>query len=535
MGFLDRVSEAANHAVRRGLTSRRRAVASALGVVLLVTTVALAVNVGSPGGPVSQSTAESPSQTVGGAASPNPYSSLAAGLPSAAPGPSGSAERSPRPTAASPSDTPGPNPTPGPRGPHTFRFEEGDDPGADYSVMVEVVDTSGLVTSARHADPDPPEGEVRVDVPDGPVRMGFTRLPTEPNSLLIMWLADGCNTRDRLTVSEDASVIRLSTPPSISCPNPHVRGHRIVLAFDRRIDITRIRAAVGEPFIGPDDILPNALALASTSDVWVGGWSFLGESFLLHSTNAGDTWKLTGLGWGHVIDVAPLGGGDAVAAADCSGIDWRCNDGLFGTGGLGMRISSDPVKRLSMRSTVDGISILAPYPGGGDCCYWLRPTTTSGLGLPEILNPCSPGNRPADVVKLGASWIETICVSNGANQNKVLLSSKDDGQTWEVFASSGVAGELSGAGAVKGFEMSAGGFGLLWGAGASPSVTTDGGVTWGRVDMVDGEVRVARGGDVLDDVTAALLVWDARRSKTLILITRDAGVSWAEITSLEAG
>jgi hypothetical protein len=401
--------------------------------------------------------------------------------------------------------------------------------------MVEVVDVSGRVASARHADPDPPEGEVRVDVPDGPVRMGFTPLHTEPNSLLIMWLADGCNTRDRLTVSEDASVIRLSASPQIACPNPHVRGHRIVLAFDSGIDITRIRAAAGAPFIGPDDIRPNALTLMSASDVWVGGWSFLGESFLLHSTNAGDTWKLIGLGWGHVLDVAPLGASDAVAAADCSGIDWRCNDGLFGTGTLGMRISSDPVKRLSMRSTVDGISILAPYPGGGDCCFWLRPTTTSGLGLPEILNPCSPGNRPADVVKLGASWIETICVSSGANAEKVLLSSKDEGQTWEILASSGVAGELPGTGAVKGFDMSTGGFGLLWGAGARPSLTTDGGLTWRSLDIADGDVRVTRGGDVLDDSTAALLVWDARRSKTLILVTRDAGASWSEMTSLEGG
>jgi hypothetical protein len=429
---------------------------------------------------------------------------------------------------------PSPTATSRPRQPHTFRFREGDDPGADYSVMVEVVDTSGLVKSARHAQPDPPEGEVRVDIPDGPVRMGFARLRTEPNSLLVAWLADGCNTRDRLTVSDDASVIRLSSSPSIACRAPHVRGHRIVLALDRSLDIASIRAASGKPFIGPDDIRPNALALTSTSDVWVGGWSFLGESFLLRSTNAGETWQLIGLSWGHVLDIAPLGGGDAVAAAACSGIDWACNDGLFGAGELGMRIGWDPVTRLSMRSTGDGISILAPYPGGGDCCYWLRPTTTSGLGLPEILNPCSPGSRPADVVKLGASWIETMCVSQGANQDKVLLSSRDDGQTWEILASSDSDG-LPSAGALKGFDMSPGGFGLLWGAGESPSVTRDGGATWRSLSVADGRARVARGGDVLDDATGALLVWDERRSKTLVLLTRNAGASWSEMTSLEGG
>jgi hypothetical protein len=400
--------------------------------------------------------------------------------------------------------------------------------------MVEVVDTSGLVKSARHAQPDPPDGGVRVDIPDGPVRMAFARLPTEPNSLLVAWLADECNTRDRLTISKDASVIRLSASPPIACPFPHTPHHRIVLAFDRSVDISSIRADAGQPFIGPDDIRPNALALTSTSDLWVGGWSFLGESFLLRSTNAGDTWRLTGLSWGHVLDVAPLGGGDAIAVANCSGVEWSCSHGLFGAGALQMRIGSEPVTRLSMRSPGDGISILGPYPGAGDCCYSLRPTTTSGLGFTQILNPCPPGSRPADVVKLGASWIETICVSIETNEDRVLLSSKDDGQTWEVLATT-ATGELPKAGVVKGFDMSTGGFGMLWGAGARPSVTTDGGLTWRSLDVADGEVRQARGGDVLDDSTAALLVWDAHRSRTLILMTRDAGASWTEMTSLDGG
>jgi hypothetical protein len=88
---------------------------------------------------------------------------------------------------------------------------------------------------------------------------------------------------------------------------------------------------------------------------------------------------------------------------------------------------------------------------------------------------------------------------------------------------------------VKGFDMSTGGFGMLWGAGARPSVTTDGGLTWRSLDVAEGEVRQARGGDVLDDSTAALLVWDAHRSRTLILMTRDAGASWTEMTSLDGG
>jgi hypothetical protein len=400
--------------------------------------------------------------------------------------------------------------------------------------MVEVVDTSGLVKSARHAQPDPPEGEVRVDIPDGPVRMGFARLRTEPNSLLVAWLADGCNTRDRLTVSEDASVIRLSASPSIACPDPHTPHHRIVLAFNRSVDISSMRAAAGKPFIGPDDIRPNALALTSTSNVWVGGWSSVGESFLLHSTNAGNTWNLAGLGWGHVLDVAPLGSSDALAAVDCSGVHWSCLEGLFGSGSLRLQIGFDPVDRLSMRSASDGISILGPYAGGDGCCYWLRPTTTSGLGFPEIANPCTAGSRPADVVKLGPSWIETICVSDGADQNKVLLSSTDDGRSWVVLASSD-SGQLPNAGAVKGFDMSLAGFGLLWGPDAAPSVTVDGGHTWQPASVADGDGRVARGGDVLDGNTGALLVWDQRRSETLVMLTDDRGSSWYELTSLEGG
>jgi hypothetical protein len=428
----------------------------------------------------------------------------------------------PRPTSASPSQ------------PHTFRFAEGDDPGAYYSVMVEVVDMSGLVKSARHAQPDPPEGEVRVDVPDSPVRMGFARLPTEPNSLLVMWLADQCSTRDRLTVSDDSRVIRLATSPKVTCGNGHVADHRIVLAFDRSVDISRIRAAAGGPLIGPDDVRPNAVSLESTGEVWVGGWSPLGESMLLHSTTAGDTWNLAGLGWGHVLDVAPLAGGQAIAVVDCGGIDWSCQNGLFGSGSLGGRIGNEPVVRVSLRTATDGILILAPYAGGDGCCYWLRPTTTSGLGLPEIANPCTAGSRPADVVKLGPSGIETICVSAGSNQDKQLLSSEDDGHTWTTLASSS-HGDLPKAGSVKGFDMNADGFGLLWGAEAAPSMTFDGGHTWQPVAIADGVDRVARGGDVVDGETAAILVWDAHRSESIVMVTNDRAASWYELTSLAGG
>jgi hypothetical protein len=400
--------------------------------------------------------------------------------------------------------------------------------------MVEVVDTSGTVRAARHANPDPPEGDIRVDVPDGPVRVGFARLPTEPNSLLIMWLADRCSTRDRLTISEDAQVIRLATSPKVTCGNGHVSDHRIVLAFDRSVDISRIRTAAGERLLGPGDIRPNAVAIVSASEVWVGGWSPLGESILLHSTTGGDTWKLVGLGWGHILDVAPLEGDQALAAVDCGGIDWWCENGLFGSGSLGGPIDHDPVMRVSMRTSTDGISILGPYAGGDGCCYWLRPVSPSGLGFPEIANPCISGNRPADVVKLGATWIETVCVSNGTNQDKQLLGSRDDGHTWHSLASVG-SGELPNAGAVKGFDMSPGGFGLLWGPGAAPSLTTDGGLSWRRATVADGDLRVARGGDVVNDTTGALLVWDERRSKTLVLVTHDRGSSWSEITSLEGG
>jgi hypothetical protein len=253
--------------------------------------------------------------------------------------------------------------------------------------MVEVVDLSGTVESARPAAEYPPEGDVQVHLPDGPVQLGFARLPTEPNSLVVEWLADPCNTRDRLTVSADASAIRLSSSPPVACHYRHTRGHRVVLAFDGDVDISAIRAAAGQPFIDSADIRPNALGLTSTSEIWVGGWTSLGESFLLHSTSAGDAWKLVGLGWGHVLDVAPLDDGGSLAAVNCSGINWLCEDGLVGSDTPGGRIGYDPVWRVSMRSSADGVSVLGPHPGGGDCCYWLRPTTTSGLGLPEIANP----------------------------------------------------------------------------------------------------------------------------------------------------
>src|SRR5919198_1220908 len=396
MNVVDRAAAVGEWLVRRVRASPPARVAAGLGLVLVTVSIGVVVSMTS-----SPPAASAPSGSASGlilgdgtapSATPTVEQPTVSAIPSVStiPSLSPSPLESPTPT---PVRDPSAAPTAGPRVPHTFRFAEGDDPGADYSVMVEVVDLSGRGKSARHANPDPPEGDFQVTIPDGPVPMGFLPLPTEPNSLVVGWRADPCNTRDRLTVSGDASVIRLASSPSITCPNPHTRGHRIVLAFESGIDISRIRAARGEPFIDATDIRSNALALSTTSDVWIGGWTKLGESFLLHSTNAGYNWTLVALGWGHVLDVAPLGGDDALAAADCAGVDWQCEQGLFGSGSLRTRISSDPVRRLSMRSRDDGMAILGPYPGGGDCCYWLRPTTTTGPGLPEVINPCGAGDR----------------------------------------------------------------------------------------------------------------------------------------------
>jgi hypothetical protein len=538
MSIIDRVRSRVIGRVGRAAGPRQLAGAAGVAAIVLVVSVALAAILRAPVAPATVELTPPPTTVAGVAGSAEPSSTdSASAVPSAVASdrvsPSESTEQSPLPGPAQPTPTPETS-TPGSGHPHTYRFQEGDDPDADYSEMVEVVDESGTVKSARHAQPEGPEADFQVRIPDGPVQMGFLRLPTEPNSLVVGWRADPCNTRDRLTISDDASTIGLASSPTIGCPNPHTPGHRIVLAFDRSVDITKIRATRGQTFIGPDDIRPNTISLSTGSDVWIGGWTQLGESFLLHSTNAGDNWKLDGLGWGHVLDVAPLGGATALAAAGCSGIRWRCDQGLFGSGDLAMRIGWDPVLRLSMRSESDGISILGPYPGGGDCCYWLRPTTTAGLGIAEVLNPCEAGDRPADVVKLDDSAIETLCVSEGSNQDKTLISSLDSGRTWVTIASSDT-GNLPKSGAVKGFDMSAGGFGLVWGAGARSSVTRDGGKTWQPSSVADGEVRVARGGDVLSDTTGALLVWDGRRSRTVVLITRDAGASWSEMTSLAGG
>jgi len=74
--------------------------------------------------------------------------------------------------------------------------------------------------------------------------------------------------------------------------------------------------------------------------------------------------------------------------------------------------------------------------------------------------------------------------------------------------------------------------GLLWGAGSPLLVTLDGGVAWtphGKV--ADGVERVVRSANAGTGKAMTALVYDSKRSATLVMISADSTGTWHELSS----
>ena len=388
------------------------------------------------------------------------------------------------------------------------------------SLDLTVWDLAGTMTGIAGTTSQPPETGGSADLAIGP--------GGDSRSITVGWTGGVCDEIARLDLAADGRTLSLRFAPRPACDAMGI-DFAVELRFAEPVDPAAFAGRWTDDLVLATDIDPQVTAFIDRQRGFVGGRSWgEGLAVILETTDGGTSWRVEGLGGiGDVVAIGVTPDGRAWAGLECPLDVATCHAGFY-------RYDETSWGRVD-----DAWPVSLSFAGGvGAGLFQVAggPRNDAGIPIPELRlmdegevwsaveNPCPTTMQTQDVSRIDASTVVVLCEGQGAtgNAKKELHRSMDGGQTWMSLAD----GPYPGTG--MHMDLHADGTGWMWGGGSPLLATPDGGVTWTRLDVADGNMQTVNGADLLGGGAGLALVWDPARHAALLLHTQDQR-TWTEL------